>query len=231
MNSAVIVCGFAAFGSFGFFTTGSALTCRSSMLMIREKRLIRSKNSARLWYDAVEVDLDRPLAEELLVGQRAGGEALEREVALLGERADAPQQVRRVAPRRQDAQQLVELELELAHLLAELAAAAAWRPALPGSWSAARRAVICARSIVVAASAAAGASSRAPNEQQPEPQARLPRPKYQGLPSSPVFSATGPPPNLPTPGAGAVGAGCRRAPPGCRSAPPSPVWRAERTSN
>jgi hypothetical protein len=69
---------------------------------------------------ALQRDLDRPLAVEVLVGEVAGSDAQDVEVALLGERAQAAQQVLGVETRRQDAQQLVELELQPPHLLAEL---------------------------------------------------------------------------------------------------------------
>src|SRR6202521_5278330 len=69
---------------------------------------------------AVEIDADRPFAIKLLVDEHAWPEILQVEAALLRRGTDAPQQVGSVAARRQDAQQLVELELELVHLLAEL---------------------------------------------------------------------------------------------------------------
>ena len=69
---------------------------------------------------AVETDLDRPLEVEVARRQRPRIEGQEAEVALLGQGPEPPQEILGVAPGGQDAQQLVELELQPADLLAEL---------------------------------------------------------------------------------------------------------------
>ena len=63
---------------------------------------------------------DRPLVVEVLLRLLAGAELGEDEVLLLGQRAEAAQHVLHVAARRQDLEQLLELDLEQRHLLAEL---------------------------------------------------------------------------------------------------------------
>ncbi len=69
---------------------------------------------------AAQSHRDRPLVVEVLLRLRSGAELGEHEVLLLGQRAEAAQHVLHVAARRQDLEQLLELDLEQRHFFAEL---------------------------------------------------------------------------------------------------------------